>query len=123
MYKTEITFDKLPEAVQQILETVQQMNAKIDNLPTAAQEQPDEDRYVDINEIRKIIFPHWKRQTLYNKCCLGELPYSKIGAKLLFNIKECRDWRDQQLQQGKIKSQSQIEQEAQEFFNNQKKNL
>jgi len=115
-----ISFDTLPEAVQTILENVQVINQKIDNLPIPAQE-PDDNRFVDINEIRQVIFPQWKRQTIYNKCCLGELPHSRIGSRLLFNLKECKEWRDRQLQQGKIKSNTQIEDEAQEFFDNHKK--
>ena len=121
MYKLDnpVSFDTLPETVQTILEQVQVINQKIDNLPVSAQE-PDENRFVDINEIRQLIFPQWKRQTIYNKCCLGELPYSRIGSRLLFNLKECREWRDSQLQKGKIKSNAQIKDEAQAFFNNQK---
>jgi len=115
-----ISFDTLPEVVQTILEQVQEINHKIDNLPIVAQE-PDENRFVDINEIRQIVFPQWKRQTIYNKCCLGELPHSKIGSKLLFNLKECREWRDSQIQKGKIKSNAEIENEAQAFFDNQRK--
>jgi len=109
-----ILFDTLPEAVQIILEQVQVINYKIDNLPTTTQE-PDENRFVDINEVRQIIFPLWKRQTIYNKCSLGELPHSKIGSKLLFNLKECREWRDNQIKQGKIKSKSEIQTEAEQF--------
>jgi hypothetical protein len=115
-----ISFDTLPEAVQTILEQVQEINQKIDNLPLAAQE-PDENRYVDLNEIRQTIFPQWKKQTIYNKCSLGELPHSRIGSRLLFNLKECREWRDSQLQKGKIKSTAQIEDEAQAFFDTHKK--
>ena len=115
-----ITFNTLPEAVQKILEQLQVLNQKIDNLPLSAPQQPDDDRFVDINEIRQIIFPQWKKQTIYNKCSLGELPHSRIGSRLLFNIKECRHWRDSQLKQRKIKSPEQISEEAQLFFNNHK---
>ena len=111
-----ISFNTLPEAVQTILEQVQVLNQKIDNLPSASQEQPDDNRFVDITEIRQIVFPQWKRQTIYNKCCLGELPHSKIGSKLLFNIKECCEWRDSQIRKGKIKSNAEIENEAQAFL-------
>ena len=110
-----ISFDTLPEVVQTILEQVQVINHKIDNLPAAAQE-PDDNRFVDINEIRQIVFPQWKKQTIYNKCCLGELPHSRIGSRLLFNLKECREWRDSQLKKGKIKSKSEIKDEAQAFL-------
>jgi predicted DNA-binding transcriptional regulator AlpA len=121
MYKVDnsVSFDTLPEAVQTILEQVQAINQKIDNLPSAAQE-PDDNRFVDINEIRQTVFPQWKRQTIYNKCCMGELPHSRIGSRLLFNLKECREWRDSQLQQGKIKSNAQIKAEAQQFVTNRK---
>ncbi len=115
-----ISFDTLPEAVQTILEQVQEINQKIDNLPATAQE-PDDNRFVDINEIRQTVFPQWKRQTLYNKCCLGELPHSRIGSRLLFNLKECREWRDSQLKHGKIKSNTEIKDEAQAFIDSQKK--
>ena len=115
-----ITFNTLPEAVQKILEQINVLNQKIDNLPLSAPQQPDDDRFVDINEIRQIIFPQWKKQTIYNKCSLGELPHSRIGSRLLFNIKECRHWRDSQLKQRKIKSPEQISEEAQLFFNNLK---
>ena len=110
-----ISFDTLPEVVQTILEQVRVINQKIDNLPATAQE-PDDNRFVDINEIRKVIFPQWKKQTIYNKCSLGELPHSRIGGKLLFNLKECREWRDSQLKKGKIKSNAELKDEAQAFF-------
>jgi predicted DNA-binding transcriptional regulator AlpA len=116
-----VSFDTLPEAVQTILEQVQELNQKIDNLPLSVQEQSDENRFVSIDEIRQTVFPQWKKQTIYNKCSLGELPHSRIGSRLLFNLKECREWRDSQLQKGKIKSNAQIEDEAQAFFDSQKK--
>jgi hypothetical protein len=115
----EITFNTLPEAVQTILEQVQVLNQKIDNLPPAVQET-DENRFVDINEIRQTVFPQWKRQTIYNKCCLGEIPHSRIGSRLLFNLKECREWRDNQLQHGKIKSNAEIQSEAEQFVTSRK---
>jgi predicted DNA-binding transcriptional regulator AlpA len=110
-----ISFDTLPEAVQTILEQVQEINQKIDTLPATAQE-PDENRFVDLNEIRQTVFPQWKKQTIYNKCSLGELPHSRIGSRLLFNLKECREWRDSQLKKGKIKSNAEIKDEAQAFL-------
>jgi hypothetical protein len=116
-----VSFDTLPEKVQAILEQVQVINQKIDNLPFVAAPEPDENRYVDLTEIRQTIFPQWKKQTIYNKCSLGELSHSRIGSRLLFNLKECREWRDSQLQKGKIKSTAQIEDEAQAFFDTQKK--
>ncbi len=117
----DITFDQLPTAVKNILEQVQELHQKIDNLPTSATvKEQDEDRYVDINEIRHFIFPQWKRQTIYNKCCSGELPHSRVGSRLMFNLKECREWRDQQLQKGKIKALSQIHNEADTFFEKHK---
>jgi hypothetical protein len=111
-----VSFDTLLEAVQNILEQVQVINKKIDNLPTATAQEPDDNRFVDINEIRQIVFPQWKKQTIYNKCCLGELPHSRIGSRLLFNLKECREWRDSQITKGKIKSTAEINDEAHAFL-------
>jgi len=117
-----ISFDTLPEAVQTILEQVRVLHQKIDKLPIAPPEV-DDNRFVDINEIRQIIFPQWKKQTIYNKCCLGELPHSRIGSRLLFNLKECREWRDKQLQHGKIKSNAEIQAEAEQFVTSRKGGL
>jgi len=114
-----ITFNTLPEAVQTILEQVQVLNQKIDNLPASAQE-PDDNRFVDINEIRQTVFQQWKRQTIYNKCCLGELSHSRIGSRLMFNLKECREWRDSQLKRGKIKPNAEIRAVAQQFVTDKK---
>jgi hypothetical protein len=116
----QITHNTLPQAVQTILEHVQVLTTKIDKLKVKPQE-PDENRYVNIDEIRQTIFPLWKKQTIYNKVCLGELPHSRIGSRLLFHLKECREWRDRQLQQGKIKSQSQIDDEAKALYEKHKK--
>jgi predicted DNA-binding transcriptional regulator AlpA len=120
MNTTVSSFNELPSAVQKILEYMEVLNQKIDNLPSQAQPPEDENRYVDLKEIIKRIFPQWKRQTIYNKCSTGEIPHSRIGSKLLFNIKECREWRDKQLEQGRIKAQSQIEEEAETLFNQRK---
>jgi hypothetical protein len=120
---TEISFNTLPEAVQTILEQIHVLNQKIDNLPSSAQEPTDENRFVDMAEIRRTIFPQWKRQTIYNKCSLGELPHSRIGSRLLFNLKECREWRDHQLQQGKIKSATEIQAEAEQFVTSKRGGL
>jgi len=114
-----ISFDTLPKAVQTILEQMQVLNQKIDNLPLAPQE-PDDNRYVDITEIRQTVFPQWKRQTIYNKCCLGELPHSRIGSRLMFNLKECREWRNRQLKKGKIKPNAEIRAEAEQFVTDRK---
>jgi hypothetical protein len=114
-----ITFDTLPEAVHTLLQQVEEINQKIDHLPAVVSE-PDHNRYVDLNEIRQTVFPQWKKQTIYNKCHLGVLPHSRIGSRLLFNLKECLEWRDSQLQKGKIKSNAQIETEAQQFIEERK---
>jgi hypothetical protein len=110
-----ITFETLPTAVKTILEQVQELNQKFDNL-NPPPPPPDENRFVSTNQIRQLIFPQWKKQTIYNKCCAGELPHSRVGSRLFFNIKECREWRDEQLQKGKIKPLSQIHNEATAFF-------
>jgi hypothetical protein len=115
------TMQPIPQALQTLLEQVQVLIQKIDSIPTCHHE-PDENKYVGIDEIRQQIFPLWKKQTIYNKCCLGELPHSRIGSRLLFHVKECRQWRDNQIQQGKIKSQSQIEAEAQQLYQSHKNN-
>jgi hypothetical protein len=117
----EITFDTLPLAVKHIFDELRLINQKIDGIKTPPEQTSDSNKYVDINQIRVLVFPQWKKQTIYNKCHLGELPHSRIGSRLLFDLEECRQWRDQKIQQGKIKSKAQIKIEAQEFFNKHRK--
>jgi hypothetical protein len=116
-----ITFETLPKAVQTISEQLQVLSEKFDKVKLVPAQDPDENRYVNIDEIRQTIFPLWKKQTIYNKVCLGELPHSRIGSRLLFHLKECREWRDRQLQQGKIKSQTQIDDEDKALFEKHQK--
>jgi len=113
---TPLTYNELPTAVQTIIEQMQTLIQKIDNLPLATPTVQDENRYVDIVEIQQLVFRQWKKQTIYNKCYLGQVPHSRIGGRLVFHLKECQEWRDSQIQHGKIKALSQIENEAQAFF-------
>ena len=117
-----ISFNDLPMAVTRILSEIQELKQKIDGMAEQKPQQ-DDDRFVGINEICKLVFPQWKRQTLYNKCSLGEIPHSRIGSRLMFNVKECIEWRDSQLQLGRIKSINQLSEEAQAFLDRKKGGL
>ena len=111
-----ISFDTLPKAMEHLIGKIEKIETLLsENRPP--QEQ-DENRYVDIVEIQKKVFHQWKKQTIYNKCYLGQLPHSRVGGRLLFHLKECREWQDTQLQQGKIKALSQLQDEAKQFVAN-----
>ena len=116
---TEISFNELPQALAHLIGKVE----NIENLLSEKQQtpEPDENRYVDIVEIQQKVFQQWKKQTIYNKCWLNELPHSRIGGRLMFHLKECREWRDNQIQQGKIRTLSQIDNDAQTLFDKHNK--
>ena len=116
----DITFETLPWAMKQVLEQLSSLNAKIDNLP-ALEREVDADKYVDMSEILKTVFPYWKKQTIYNKCSLGELPHSRVGGRLLFNVQECIEWRDGLIKNGRIRSSERIVREAEDFVQELKK--
>jgi hypothetical protein len=109
----EITFETLPKAVQTLLEQVEVLNQKIDKQnPNIHTPISNENEYLTVKEINQTLFAHWKPGTIYNKCCLGEIPHTKIGGKLMFNFKECREFIDKQIKQGKVKPLSQLQNEA-----------
>jgi len=114
-----ITFETLPKAMEHLIGKIEKIETMLnEKQPPQVQ---DENRFVDIVQIRQLVFQQWKKQTIYNKCYLGELPHSRIGGRLMFNLKECREWQNDQIQKGKVRALSQIDDEAQALFDKHNK--
>lgn len=57
------------------------------------------------------------RSTIYKKVRIGLIPHSKEGKKLYFDLQEIDKW----LMSNKIKTPSQIQEEAQDYIKNKRK--
>jgi excisionase family DNA binding protein len=81
-----ITFDKLPEAISQLLEKV----GNIENLLTGQQQDAGREELFTITQAAKfldLVVP-----TLYSKVSRKEIPVNKQGKRLYFYKSELEEW-------------------------------
>jgi excisionase family DNA binding protein len=81
-----LTFDKLPEAVSQLLEKV----SHIESLLTGQQQQSGQDDLFTITQAAK--FLNLAVPTLYSKVSRKEIPVNKQGKRLYFYKSELEEW-------------------------------
>ena len=90
----------------EILREVKKLREQVERLT----EVQKEDVMINFTELNRTVFPQWKRQTIYNKCHAGEIPHIRVGKRLLFNKRECIEWRNEQIKRRVIKaSPAQVE--------------
>lgn len=96
MQQTEITFDKLPEAVGRLIDEVAQLRESIKRLGNA---EPSASRHpIGIDEACVIVMK--AKPTIYALVRRGRIPCCKIGKKLYFYEEELLEW----IAKGKKKS-------------------
>jgi excisionase family DNA binding protein len=110
-----ITFEKLPEAVAQLLNEV--ANLKELFISKNNQPLPEEDKLLSITEAAE--FLSLTVPTMYSKVSKGELPVMKRSKRLYFSRTELLEY----LKDGRKKSNAEIEQEAKAYLLNNKKGL
>jgi excisionase family DNA binding protein len=81
-----ITFDKLPEAISQLLEKV----GNIENLLTGQQQDSGREELFTISQAAK--FLNLAVPTLYSKVSRKEIPVNKQGKRLYFYKSELEEW-------------------------------
>lgn len=81
-----ITFEKLPQAVQELSE-------KMDKL-MALHEQPEEerDRFMNLNQLIDYLPEKPARPTVYGWVARRQVPFHKEGKKLIFKKSEIDEW-------------------------------
>lgn len=89
-----ITFDKLPEAVSQLLDKVNH----IEQLLGQQNQPPDQDELLNIQKAAK--FLDLAVPTLYSKVSRKEIPVNKQGKRLYFYKSELENW----IKQGRKKT-------------------
>jgi len=105
------SFDSLPQAVEAL-------NAKVDNLTMLLQSKKPTEKVNDLLNIQEAaIFLNLSKATLYCKVNKRELPYMKQGKRLYFSREELTNY----IKSGKVLSDKEIEENADNFLSNSKK--
>lgn len=107
-----LTFEKLPQAVNQL-------NIKLENIERLLVnnnqvQQPDTDRWFDINELCDYHPEKPAKATVYTWVRERRIPFHKRGKKLAFLKSEI----DKNIMQSRVKSVSEVQQQAEDFLAN-----
>ena len=109
-----LTFDQLPEAVTTLTKEVSELK----NLIITKQEQPPKEQPETLLNVQEAAeFLKLEVPTIYSKVSRGKLPVMKRSKRLYFSSVELMDY----LKQGRKKSSTEIEQEAQAYLLKTKK--
>ena len=109
-----LTYNQLPEAVTTLTKEVSELK----NLIITNQEQPPKEQPETLLNVQEAAeFLKLEVPTIYSKVSRGELPVMKRSKRLYFSSVELMDY----LKQGRKKSSTEIEQEAQAYLLKTKK--
>ena len=104
-----LKFEQLPDLVADLKNEVKEMKALILN---KAETQPETENPLSIDDI--VLLTGYTKPTLYGYCQKNLIPYHKKNGRLFFFKNEIIDW----IKQGKQKSLSEIETEAENYLSN-----
>ena len=111
-----LTFDQLPKAVTMLTEEVSELKRLlIEKHKQATTEQTEQ--LLTVQDAAK--FLNLTVPTIYSKVSKGELPVMKRSKRLYFSSIELMEY----LKDGRKKSNSEIEQQAEAYLSNNKKGL
>ncbi len=106
-----LKFENLPNAVADLIQGQSELKALILN---KAETQPETNSPLSIDDI--VLLTGYTKPTLYGYCQKNIIPYHKKNGRLFFFKNEIIDW----IKQGKQKSISEIEAEADKYLSNNK---
>ena len=106
----DITFEKLPQAVTQLIDKVDSIERLL--LSQNNTTPPEEDKLLTIREAAEIL--HLSVPTVYGLVQRAEVPVCKRGKRLYFSKQEITAW----VMAGRKKTASEIEVEADNYINN-----
>lgn len=110
----QITFEQLPEAVGSILQRLDGIEQLLSNTQQPAQSE-NTDEILNVEEAAK--FLNLAKSTIYRLRYNQQIPCSKPGKHLYFSKKELTEW----VQSGRVKTISEIEKEASNYVNRNKR--
>lgn len=106
----EISFNTLPQQVYRLSVKLEHIERLLSNNNQV--QQPETDRWFDINELCEYLPEKPAKSTVYTMVRERRLPYHKRGKKLAF----LKSQIDESIKAGKVKSHAEIEQEAEDFL-------
>jgi excisionase family DNA binding protein len=104
----EITFEKLPQAVNQLIDKLDSIERLL--LSQNSTPQPEEDKLLTIREAAEIL--HLSVPTVYGLVQRSEVPVCKRGKRLYFSKQELVGW----IRSGRKKTNSEINAEADDYI-------
>ena len=111
MTATTISFNDLPEAVAELTKKVDELYKIITNV----QPQEPVDQFLTVKETAK--FLNLSVPTIYSKVSKRELPFMKRTKRLYFAKSDLEDY----LKDGRVKTVSEIEEEADQYLTSKTK--
>lgn len=109
MSANEMTFDKLPEAVNTLIQKVDHLTSLL--LEKGKEPKEKTNDFIDINEAAKLL--HKSKATIYALVSKSAIPHYKNGQKLFFSEKELLDY----IRAGKKYSTAELINEASKSIN------
>lgn len=116
MSEKNITFEDMPRAMSWMMDKLNELDSKIDGLNNSPQ-TPLSEIWMNLKELREYLPSHPAEQTVYGWTSCHQIPFHKKGKRIMFLKSEIDDW----LHDGKMKSQKELEQEAENFIKSKRK--
>lgn len=116
MSEKNITFEDMPKAMSWMMDKLNELDSKIDGLNNSPQTAPSE-IWMNLKELREYLPSHPAEQTVYGWTSCHQIPFHKKGKRIMFLKSEIDDW----LHDGKMKSQKELEHEAEKFIKSKRK--
>lgn len=109
----DISFEKLPQAVSQLFEKLDRIEAIL--VSQSPEQQPPQEQILTIQQASELIF--LSVPTIYGLVSRGGIPHSKLGKRLYFSKQELLDW----IKTGRKKTSAEIATEADNFLSKKRR--
>lgn len=109
---TQITFNQLPQAVGELIDSVKQIQSQLSTLS-----QSDQEEWMNLDQLVLYLPDKPSKATIYRKVRNREIPFTKRGKHLIFQRSKIDSW----LSSGAIKTLEEIREESEENFVNKKR--
>lgn len=108
----EITFEKLPEAVTQLYNKLENIERLL--LEKSKEPQPEADEFLTVSQAAEIL--NLSVPTIYGLTQRAEIPVCKRGKRLYFSKQELTNW----IKAGRKKTLAETASEANQYISNKK---
>lgn len=88
MANKNITFENMPEAIQELKQEVRALREAISSSPTTK----TSDEYFDVDGLRDYLPSNPSRSTIYGWTCNRTIPFIKQGKSLVFKRSDIDSW-------------------------------